>query len=36
LKLIKKDDVKKEYIYGVDVPVSADYKGQTVVNIFGK
>jgi hypothetical protein len=36
LKLIKKDDVKKEYIYGVDVPVSADYKGQTVVDIFGK
>lgn len=36
LKLLKSNASQKEFIYGADVPVPADYKGETVVEIFNR
>ncbi len=36
LKLLKSDAAKKEFIYGADIPVPADYQGETVVEIFNR
>lgn len=36
LKLLKSNASQKEFIYGADVPVPADYQGETVVEIFNR
>lgn len=36
LKLLKSNATLKEFIYGADIPVSSDYEGETVVEIFNR
>ena len=36
LKLLKSNAAQKEFIYGADIPVPADYQGETVVEIFNR
>lgn len=36
LKLLRSNSAQKEFIYGIDIPIPADYEGETIVEIYNR